>query len=319
MAFFAKIAVELKDAIAERAVRGSAWEPLRSRTVATREGWSVQDLICTCGPRDRSFEEQHSRFSVALVLAGTFQYRASGTARTGHVMQPGSILLGNPAQGFECSHEHCRGDRCLSFQFEPELFEAVSADAGIEAGHRRFVALRLPAVREMSSLFVRACAELTGAEEDEGGRIRAMAWEEMAIQIAATAVRLAGSEPEHQPDPLPSAAARVTRAIRMVEEHPQWDLTLQELANEAQLSPYHFLRTFEQVTGVTPHQYIRRMRLRASATHLLSESSSVLEIALNCGFGDLSAFNRAFRSEFGLSPRQFRRVPLSASSSLITT
>src|ERR1700756_1383033 len=104
MAFFAKIAVELKEAVAQRAACGHASEPMRSRSLAGRAGWTVEDLICTCGPRDRVFEEQHSRFSVALVLAGTFQYRAPGKAWTGQVMQPGSVLLGNPGQAFECSH-----------------------------------------------------------------------------------------------------------------------------------------------------------------------------------------------------------------------
>lgn len=307
MTFFAKIAVELREAVAQRTARGSAWEPLRSRTVARREGWSAEDLICTCGPRDRVFEEQHSRFSVALVLAGTFQYRTPGKARTGYIMQPGSILLGNPAQAFECAHEHGRGDRCLSFQFEPEFFEGVAADTGIHAGHRQFGAMRVPATQEMSPLFARACAELAGAEEGERDRTRCMAWEEIAIQLAAMAVRLTSDRQGSETDPLPSAAARVTRAIRMIEEEEQSDLTLQELAREARLSPFHFLRTFEQVTGVTPHQYIRRMRLRAAATHLLTEPANVLGIAVDCGFGDLSAFNRAFRSEFGVSPRQFRR------------
>lgn len=305
MTFSAKIAVELRDAVEQRAARGTAWEPLRARTVARGEGWSAEDLICTCGPRDRVFEEQHSRFSAALVLAGTFQYRSPGKVRTGHLMQPGSILLGNPTEAFECAHEHGHGDRCLSFQFEPDFFEAVAADAGLRTGARRFGVMRLSAIREMSPLCARAFAELMGTEHSEGDR-NPMAWEEIAIQIAAMALRLASGESGSEADPLPSVAARVTRAIRMIEEE-QSELTLQELAREARLSPFHFLRTFEHVTGVTPHQYIRRMRLRASAAQLLAESASVLDIAFDCGFGDLSAFNRAFRSEFGVSPRQFRR------------
>jgi len=71
------------------------------------------------------------------------------------------------------------------------------------------------------------------------------------------------------------------------------------------LSPYHFLRTFERLTGVTPHQYILRARLREAALRL-AEPGRVLDIALDCGFGDLSNFNRTFRAEFGVSPRIFR-------------
>jgi AraC-like DNA-binding protein len=81
---------------------------------------------------------------------------------------------------------------------------------------------------------------------------------------------------------------------------------LKHLADEAGLSLYHFLRTFERLTGVTPHQYVRRLRLRDAATRLAIEPAKVIDIAFECGFGDLSTFNRAFRTEFGVSPRAYR-------------
>jgi len=81
---------------------------------------------------------------------------------------------------------------------------------------------------------------------------------------------------------------------------------LGSLAREAGLSPYHFLRTFEQLAGVTPHQYVRRMRLREAAVRLVSKKEKVLDIALDCGFGDVSNFNRAFRNEFGANPRSWK-------------
>jgi AraC family transcriptional regulator len=79
------------------------------------------------------------------------------------------------------------------------------------------------------------------------------------------------------------------------------------MAEEARLSPYHFLRTFEVVAGLTPHQYVMRMRLRRAAVRLVQAQASVLDIAFDCGFGDVSNFNRSFRAEFGMSPRAFRR------------
>ena len=85
-------------------------------------------------------------------------------------------------------------------------------------------------------------------------------------------------------------------------------LSLERLAREAGLSPYHFLRTFERVTGITPYQYVLRSRLRDAAARLLAESGKVVDVAFDCGFSDVSNFNRAFRSEFGVSPRIFRRT-----------
>jgi AraC-like DNA-binding protein len=145
----------------------------------------------------------------------------------------------------------------------------------------------------------RACAGLTGVE--------GIAWEELAVELAAQAVQLANGLSSGTGTPPPSAEARVARILRRIEHQPDAELTLGSLAREADLSPFHFLRTFERLTGVTPHQYILRTRLREAATRLVAEPVKVLDIALDCGFADLSNFNRAFRAEFGVNPRAFRR------------
>jgi len=84
--------------------------------------------------------------------------------------------------------------------------------------------------------------------------------------------------------PPPNAVARVTGIVRAIERHQTAGLTLGTLARQAGLSPYHFLRTFERVTGVTPHQYVLRARLREAAMRLVDERGTVLDIALDCGF-----------------------------------
>ena len=105
-----------------------------------------------------------------------------------------------------------------------------------------------------------------------------------------------------------NAEARVTHAVRAIDEEPWGEWRLVRLARDAGLSPYHCLRTFERVTGITPHQYVMRARLREAATRLMSEQGKVIDLALECGFADVSNFNRAFRTEFGVSPRAFRRT-----------
>ncbi len=265
---------------------------LTSSTLAQGDGWQVADVVCTSGPQDRPFEERHSHFSIGVVAAGSFQYRSS---RGRGLMTPGSLLLGNAGHCFECAHEHGVGDRCIAFRFSAEYFERIAADAGATPSFR---APRLPPLRAMSPAIAGACAGLAGS---------ATCWEELAIQLAARAVQLAaGLEPD--PNAAPTGAlARVTLAVRRIERNPAAGLNLASLAREARLSPYHFLRTFQKLTGVTPHQFILRKRLRNAALRLAAETTLVLDIALDCGFGDLSNFNHAFRAEFGVSPTSFRR------------
>ena len=263
--------------------------------LARGEGWSVSDLVCTAGPSDRPFEERHACASVAVVAGGTFQYRGhAGRA----LMMPGSLLLGSPGQAFECGHEHGVGDRCVSFSYSAGFFDRLAFEAGGRAAAGGFRGLRLPPVRALSPLVASVDAAVKGGADAR--------WEEFAIDLAARAVQIDRGLAEHSGSPTAAALARVTRVVRMMERGAQGPCTLAGLAREARLSPYHFLRTFECLTGVTPHQYLLRLRLRRAAVRLSTEAAPILNIALDCGFGDVSNFNRMFRAEFGLAPRAYR-------------
>jgi AraC-like DNA-binding protein len=291
----AKIAVDLDRALARRREYGTVGQTIPA-DLHRGDGWTVADVVCTSGPRDRPFEERHERYSIAIVLAGSFQYR-SPLGRG--LMTPGSLMLGNHGHCFECGHEHGEGDRCVCFWYAPEYFELLAADAGVHRQRMGFRVPRLPAFGQLSALVARAGVGVTGSD---------VAWEELGTRLAVAAMRLsAGTSCEPLTLPL-NAEARVTRTIRTIDRHPAASLTLDALAREAGLSRYHFLRTFERLTGVTPHQYVRRSRLREAAMRLVAESGTILDIALDCGFGDVSSFNRAFRTEFRETPRTWRRA-----------
>ena len=134
-----------------------------------------------------------------------------------------------------------------------------------------------------------------------------IAWEELSVRLAVRTVNLVRGGPSPSRAPL-NAEARVSRAVRTIDEHPDAAFTLERLAAGAGLSPFHFLRTFRHLTGVTPYQYVMRVRLREAALRLVTESRNVLDVALDCGFGDVSNFNRAFRTEFGVTPMNYRRA-----------
>jgi AraC family transcriptional regulator len=296
----AEIAVELERALASRVTSG---EPgtLATRLLAHGDGWTVEDVICTSGPHDRPFEEQHSRFRIAIVAAGTFQYQSQNARE---VMTPGSLLLGHAGHCFECRHEHGTGDRCLSFGYAPDFIDRMMSDGGMRLTRPAFDRLRLPPLRTLAPLVAGACSAVAGS----AGEYVAAGWEELSIQLAARVLQLTASGTAGPTTARSAAQAQVTRVARQIDADPSSRFALADLAQEAGLSSYHFLRTFESVIGLTPHQYVMRARLRQAAIRLAVTPGKILDVALDCGFGDVSNFNHAFRAEFGVSPRLYRKL-----------
>jgi AraC family transcriptional regulator len=261
------------------------------RVIARGRGWLVQDVVCSSGPRDRPFEERHDWASVAVVLSGSFTY---GNELGRALLTPGSLLLGAVGGHFTCGHDHGEGDRCVSFHFEPALFEGIAAATGARKGFGRN---SLPALPSLSPLVARAIVAADRSTSSLGT-------EELALELAAAALCEGG-------EPLPAPVSkrderRVAAVARFMEERFAEPCALDDLARYAGLSPFHFLRVFRATTGLTPHQHLLRTRLRVAAIYLAKGDASVTDIALAVGFEDLSNFTRSFRAEYRHSPLQYR-------------
>jgi AraC-like DNA-binding protein len=292
----AKIALLLDDAIRERERLGAP-PGLRSELIAQADDWAVEDVICTYRPSDAAFEECHDRYRVALVGFGTFQCRGAGGRE---LLTPGSWLLGNARDSFECGHEHGVGDRCLAFGYAPEMFERLAFETGVR-GKLRLKALRVPPLAVLAPLVAETCA--TWATADDATAFAA--WPELGVRVAAAAARLA-AEPSRVPRNPANAERGVARAVRLIEREPRAPLALDDLAREASLSRFHFLRAFARLTGLTPHRYVLRARLRRAAVLLAAKDARIIDVAMTSGFRDVSSFNRAYRAEFGATPREHR-------------
>jgi AraC family transcriptional regulator len=264
------------------------------RVVAAGAGWRVTDVRCGAGPGDRPYEERHDIACIAAVTSGTFQYRSAlGRA----VFAPGALLLGNSGTCFECRHEHGTGDRCLAFHYSPDRLEAiVAAVPGMR--RLRFDVPRLPPTPTLAGVLAAAEA----ARDDDDGT----AFEDLAHDLAGAVVTTLAGGAVSEPPPSRRDVGRVSHALRRIEEAVEETLTLDQMASEAAMSAYHFLRTFRRVTGMPPHQYVLRTRLHRAAVRLRRTVEPVSTIAFDVGFNDLSTFNRRFRRVMGASPSAYR-------------
>jgi AraC family transcriptional regulator len=259
---------------------------LRSGPVA------VVDYRCDAGPADEPYTEVHDMHSVSYVRRGSFGYRVRGAT---FELVTGSLLIGRPGDEYVCTHDHhvC-GDECLSFRIDPALVESIGDQDTV---------WRTGGVPPLPELMV--LGELAQAAAD--GRSD-LGLDEIGLLFAARFVEVVSGRTHPAPASRARERRRAVDAALWLDAHAHQPLDLEAAAQEAGVSPFHFLRSFASVLGVTPHQYLVRTRLRRAARLLAEDTRSITSIAFDVGFGDLSNFVRTFRRAAGVSPRGFRRA-----------
>ncbi len=105
----------------------------------------------------------------------------------------------------------------------------------------------------------------------------------------------------------PCTFRNLCRARELLAETPEDHLSVKRIAREVAISPYHFIRQFEAVFGVTPHQFRIQSRLDRAKLLLASGDFSVTEICVEVGFSSLGSFSDLFTRRFGTPPSAYRR------------
>lgn len=95
-----------------------------------------------------------------------------------------------------------------------------------------------------------------------------------------------------------------------ISEHIREEITIEDLAMAAGFSPWHARRLFEKHLSMTPAVYVRRLKLSKSALRLRDEAVTVLDVAMDMGFGSVDGYQRAFRKEFGCNPKEYSSSPI---------
>ena len=260
-------------------------------TLLRHEQLTVFDFRCAAAPGDAPYEELHESFSLSYVRKGSFGYRSRGRS---FELVAGSLLVGHRGDDYLCTHDHVHGDECLSFQFAPDWVEAIGGGGGI---------WRTGSVPPLAELMV-----LGGLAEAAAESRSDIGLDELGLLLAARFVEVGSGRKRQAPSLRAKDRRRAVMAALWIDAHAHDAIGLEAAAAEVGLSPFHFLRLFAKVLGVTPHQYLVRTRLRRAARLLAEDQRSVTDIAYDVGFTDLSNFVRSFHRAAGVSPRSFRRA-----------
>src|ERR1700687_368641 len=258
-------------------------------TLLQRQSISVSDFRCTAVPGEKPFVEQYRCHSVSYVRKGSFGCHSRGRF---FELVAGSILVGHPGDEYVCTHDHVCGDECLSFFLSPELVEAIGDRAEVwQIGSA-------PPLPELMVLGELAQAAANGRSD--------LGLDEVGQAFASRFVEVVSGRSERRVSAAAKDRRRAVKTALWIEPHSHKPIDLEQAAGQAGISPFHFLRLFSGVLGVTPHQYLVRSRLRHAARLLADDDISITDVAYEVGFGDLSNCVRTFHRAAGVSPRRFR-------------
>ncbi len=264
--------------------------PLRRATGGLR----LTRCTCTAGIDAPAPDEQHDACSITLIERGSLGYRT--VAGKAH-LTPGWLMLGNPGDGYACSHalSDGSGDDCIFLSIPAPMLEDSLSALGMPGTTPRFKKAALPPLPRVAALLANLLAD-----GDEG-----FALEEGTLAVVG-AVHSAIS---HRTAPLASALQeeRARSAASCIESRAGEQLSIDDVAQSVGVGSFHLMRSFKRSIGVTPHQYLMRVRLLRAIDLLRDTSLPITDVAYESGWADLSNFLRTFRRDVGCTPGDFRR------------
>lgn len=259
--------------------------------------------ITSSHPRYNMSYHWHTEYEIIRILAGELHLTLDGrelTLTEGSVvfLQDGVLHGGIPT---DCIYE------CLVFDLKALLKEKSSCMKQLQRilNHSSTVHTLLPtALPEINAL----CSNL----------FHTVALANVSYEFAALGYlyQLLGLILEHHlysdsAEPTTKSRQRLYQfknVLSLIEEKYGDTLTLEDLSNSAGMTPKYFCRFFREMTQRTPIDYLNHYRIECACTQLSAANASITEIALSCGFNDISYFIKTFKKYMSVTPRQYRKI-----------
>ncbi|MFY1671064.1 helix-turn-helix domain-containing protein [Plantactinospora sp. WMMB334] len=269
--------------------------PARLMRASDALGWRMVRALAYADPVETG-PFAHGSESLLVVLVASGRYRIEsrrGAAWRGASYRPGSVGVTAPGNASVLRWHSATAEpmESLHLHLDPAAAGAVA----------------FPDALSLHDPYVTAAARTLGQALTSAAP--ALYADSLALALAAHLAHRAG-QPLRRPagrPAVPLGDAEVRRVADHMRANLGENLTVDDLARVARISKFHFIRAFALATGLTPHRYLRRMRLETAVELLRNTPESVARIALRCGYRSPGQFARAFRAEYGVPPAQLRR------------
>lgn len=260
--------------------------------------------ISSVSPRYQMPFHWHLEYELILVLSGRFELSLDGKAfpmKAGDCAWVGSGVVhgGIPS---DCIYE------CVVFDLGTLLHDTpvcARSAAGFLSDENEYTGV-FPVGSVQAGLSRQLMAAMREEKKGYEWTTVGLMWQLMGSLVS--------TEPS-PPAPLRNRGKilKLKSVLSYIRDHYEDTITLSELAGLAGMTPKYFCRAFSHMTGKTPIEYLNYYRIEQAGGQLLLTDRSITDIALGCGFNDMSYFSRTFSRYKGVSPTEYRRrqAPLS--------
>lgn len=237
----------------------------------------------------------HEGYVFTVIESGAQRFRHRGSD---HLAPVGSMVLINPDELHTGSKAHEQGWRYRGFYPDLERVTEVLEELDIRMNGLPGFADSVIQDPEVAATFIRLHQLL----EDSTSALQVQtAWREAILLLFRRHARVA----------VPRGAGVEPRAVALAREILSSRLaeppSLEELAAEVGLSPFHFARTFRRATGMPPHAWLKQQRLD-QARALLKAGCAPAGVAAQLGYADQSHLTRQFKQAYGVGPGEYRNA-----------
>ncbi len=241
----------------------------------------------------------HAEYEIIHVLAGRLVCRIGENTFTAN---PGDILFINEGELHAAVPENCRYE-CLVFDMG-KLLKTHGACAaclsGLRAEGRRFANSIEETTLQKHILALFAACKKPMAD----GQYFVICGYLFTLFGMFMQQKVFSDEAAHSQTQL--AVSRLKRVLDFIENNYTAHISLEELADIAEMSSKYFCTFFKKMTGSTPIEYLKQYRISAACLMMSDPTRTITDIAMDCGFNDLSYFIHEFKAAKGITPKQYQ-------------
>jgi AraC family transcriptional regulator len=271
-------------------------------TLYASDFYRIVDFKCRCVSCKTSDPEYSETFCISFVRKGNFLFNVFRKSLDSYT---GTILITKPGYERTVTHVHAVPDECTILEFKTSFYKELLEHYG---------GLKFFSSNDLHSTLIMTEAETEFLHAHILRLILSNSGTKMEIDNAVMEIveQVLSRNPDYKPNLKLNPRLKknhlitIERAKEFLTLNFTNDVSLMEVAEYCNVSPFHFSRIFKKFTSDSPHQFLLTLRLKNAELLLRNTTSPVADIAFASGFSSIEHFTAAFKKKYNQPPAKFR-------------